>query len=268
MRRAIEAGLQRAGRAAADYAPSVAFLVAVVAGWEAAVRTLDVPAYILPAPSRIWSAFERTRATLPEHIITTLREAIAGIAYGAAVGAALAVALAALPLLRRVLYPILVTSQTIPMIVLAPILVVWFGFGETPKVVLVALWAFFPVTISMTEGLLNADRELIGLVRSMGGSRWDVLRHVLVPSALPALFAGLKIAAAYSVAAAVIAEYMGAQSGLGLYISRSAASFRTDQMFVAIGIIAAASIALFALVHLIARLVTPWMYLEPRGGKG
>ncbi len=268
MRSAVERTTARAAAAASDYGPPALFLAALVAGWEVAVRVLDVAPYILPAPSRIWDAFLRTRGTLPEHIITTLREAVLGIGYGAAVGAGLAVALAGVPLLRRVLYPVLVTSQTIPMIVLAPILIVWFGFGETPKVVLVALWVFFPVTVSMTDGLLGADRELIGLVRSMGGTRWDVLRHVLIPSALPALFAGLKISATYSVAAAVIAEYMGAQSGLGLYISRSAASFRTDQMFVAIGIIAAASIALFTLVHLAARLMTPWMYLETRGGKG
>lgn len=254
-------------RAAGDYGPAALLLVGLVLAWEAAVRTLDIAPYILPAPSRVWDAFVRTRGTLPEHIVTTMREAVFGISYGAAVGALLAVVLAGVPLMRRVLYPVLVTSQTIPMIVLAPLLIVWFGFGETPKVVLVALWVFFPVTVAMTDGLLNADRELTDLVRSMGGTRWHVLRYVLFPSALPALLAGLKISAAYSVAAAVIAEYMGAQSGLGLYISRSAASFRTDQIFVAIGIIAAASIALFALVHLAARLLTPWMYLEPRGGK-
>lgn len=253
-------------RLVASYGPATLLLVVLVVAWEAAVAWLDVKPYILPAPSRIWEAFLRTRGTLPEHIVTTLREALFGIGWGTAVGVALAVVLAGVPLLRRVLYPVLVTSQTIPTIVLAPILIVWFGFGETPKVVLVALWVFFPVAVAMTDGLLGADRELIGLVRSMGGSRYDVLRHVLVPSALPALLAGLKISVTYAVAGAVIAEYMGAQSGLGLYISRSAASFRTDQIFVAIGIVALASMALFASVHLLARVLTPWMYLGNEGG--
>lgn len=238
----------------------MAVLALTVPAWELAVRWLHIRPYILPAPSAIWSAFLHTRGTLPGHTVTTLREAVLGIAYGAGVGVALATLLATVPFLRRTLYPILVASQTIPMIVLAPILIIWFGFGETPKVVLVALWTFFPVAVAMTDGLLNADRELIDLVRSMGGGRLQILRIVLVPSALPALFAGLKISATYAVAAAVIAEYMGAQSGLGLYISRSSASFRTDQIFVAIGIIALASMALFATMHLLARIATPWVY--------
>ncbi len=242
------------------YGPPLAVLALVVPVWELAVDWLDIKAYILPAPSAVWRAFLDTRSTLPAHTLTTLREALLGILYGAGVGIALAIALATVAFLRRVLYPILVASQTIPMIVLAPILIIWFGFGETPKVVLVALWTFFPVAVAMTDGLLNADRELIDLVRSMGGGRLQILRIVLVPSALPGLFAGLKISATYAVAAAVIAEYMGAQSGLGLYISRSSASFRTDQIFVAIGIIALGSMALFASMHLLARIATPWMY--------
>ncbi len=248
------------GAAALEYGPAVVLLAALVGAWEVAVRVMDVRPYLVPAPSRIWDAFLATRGTLPEHTWTTGQEAVYGLLLGAGAGVAIAVALAAIPLVRRVLYPILVTSQTIPMFVLAPVLVVWFGFGMTPKVMVVALFAFFPVAVSTVDGLLNADRDLVGLVRSMGARRDQVLRHVMVPSAIPGFFAGLKIAAAYAVVGAVIAEWVGASSGLGLYITRSQRAFRTDQVFVGIVLVALLSLALFALVHLLARFATPWKY--------
>ncbi|MEJ5222802.1 MAG: ABC transporter permease subunit, partial [Tepidiforma sp.] len=133
---------------------------------------------------------------------------------------------------------LLVVSQTIPMVVLAPLLIVWFGFGMTPKVVVVALWGFFPVAVATADGLMHADREMVGLVRSMGANRLQVLRYIAVPAALPAFFSGLKIAAAYAVGGAVVGEWIGASSGLGLYITRAQTSFRVDRVFVAVVLIA------------------------------
>jgi ABC-type nitrate/sulfonate/bicarbonate transport system permease component len=247
-------------RQVVEFLPAALLLAALVGAWEAWVRIFGTRPYILPAPSRIWNAFLETRGTLPEHISTTLSEALLGLAIAAGAGITMAMILALAPFARRVLYPILVVSQTIPMIVLAPLLIIWFGFGMTPKVVVVALFGFFPICVATADALLAADPDMVGLVKSMGGGKLARMRYVLVPSALPAFFAGLKIAATYAVLGAVIGEWVGAQSGLGIYITRAQTGFRTDRVFVAVVVIALISISLFALVHLVARLVTPWMY--------
>jgi ABC-type nitrate/sulfonate/bicarbonate transport system permease component len=247
-----------------EYLPAALLLIGLIGAWEAWVQVFDTRPYILPAPSRIWSAFLEVRGVLPEHIRTTVTEALVGLFFAATVGVTLAVFIASIPLVRRVLYPILVVSQTVPMIVLAPLLVVWFGFGMTPKIVVVALIGFFPIVVSTVDGLTNADRDMVGLVRSMGANRAQVLRFVLFPAALPAFFAGLKIAAAYAVVAAVIGEWVGASSGLGLFITRAQTAFRVDRVFVAVAVVALTSIALFAMVHLMARLASPWMYVQDK----
>jgi ABC-type nitrate/sulfonate/bicarbonate transport system permease component len=150
------------------------------------------------------------------------------------------------------------------MIVLAPLLVLWFGFGMTAKVVVVALIVFFPVAVSTSAGLASVEPEALQLVTTMGASLSQRLRLVLVPAALPAFFAGLRISAAYAVAGAVVGEWVGASAGLGIYISRSQASFRVDQVFVAVAVIAILSMVLFALVHLMARLASPWVTVVER----
>lgn len=254
--------MRRAAARVWEYLPATLLFVALIVGWEAWVRVFDTKPYVLPAPSRVWRAFLNQRGVLPKDIRTTMTEALLGLAYGAIVGVVLATLIASLPLVRRVLYPLLVVSQTIPMVVMAPLLIAWFGFGMTPKIVIVALIAFFPIVVSTAEALSGADPEMVGLVRSMGASRLQVMRYVLLPSALPAFFAGLKIAAAYAVVGAVIGEWVGASSGLGLFITRSQRSFRVDQIFVAVVVVALASVALFGVVHLLARLTSPWAYLH------
>jgi ABC-type nitrate/sulfonate/bicarbonate transport system permease component len=244
------------------YLPPVALLVGLVGLWELWVAVDDTPSYLLAAPTDIWAAFSDNLDVLPDHLRATSIEAVLGLVIGAVAGVTVAVALHSIPLVRRVLYPLLVGSQTIPMIVLAPLLVLWFGFGYTPKVLVVVLIVFFPVAVSTAAGLETADRELIDLVRAMGGSRGQVLRHVLVPTAVPAFFSGLRIAAAYAVAGAVVGEWVGAENGLGIFITRSQASFRVDQVFVAVALIALLSMALFGLVHVAARLASPWMYVD------
>jgi ABC-type nitrate/sulfonate/bicarbonate transport system permease component len=198
------------------------------------------------------------RALLPAHIATTLTEALGGLALAVAVAVPVAALVASFGPARRAILPILVISQNIPMIVLAPLLVVWFGFGITPKLLVVALIGFFPIAVSTTDGLLNADRELIDLIRGMGVSRGRVLRTVLIPSAVPSFFAGLKISATYAVLAAVIGEWVGASSGLGLFITRAQTTFRTDRVLVAVVVIALISVAMFLAMQLLARLAMPY----------
>ncbi|MGB9377053.1 MAG: ABC transporter permease, partial [Mycobacteriales bacterium] len=227
-----------------------------------------VAPYLLPAPSRIAAAFLDSRSLLWGHLLTTTEEAVLGIAVGAVLGALLAVAIASVGLLRRSLYPLLVVTQVIPIVVLAPLLVLWFGFGLTPKVVVVALIVFFPVVVSTVAGLRGVDREMVDLVRSMGASTGQVLRTVLIPAAVPAFFAGLRISAAYAVAGAVIGELVGAQSGLGLFMDRSRASYQVDRIFVAVALIAVLSLALFGLVSLAGRLAAPWHRVSSAVGPG
>jgi ABC-type nitrate/sulfonate/bicarbonate transport system permease component len=261
------AATRAAGRAARQYLPALLLLAGLVLLWEAWVRAFDTKDYILPAPSAIWSAYLDTDQLLPAHIRTTMTEAVAGLLIAAVAGVVLAVVLASIPLVRRVLYPLLIVSQTIPMIVLAPLLIIWFGFGMTPKVVVVALIGFFPIVVATTDALMRADPDVVGLVRSMGANRWQVLRHVLIPGATPAFFSGLQIAAAYAVTGAVVGEWIGASSGLGLFIERSRTSFQTDQVFVAVIVVALASLALFAAVHAAGRIASPWMYVQESEGE-
>lgn len=251
---------------ARQYAPALLLLVALVGLWEALVRALNTRPYILPAPSAVWNAFIEKRDLLPGHLEATAVEALAGLGAAAAGGVALAVIIAAAPLVRRVLYPIIVASQTVPPIVLAPLLIVWVGIGIESKLIIVALIGFFPIVVNTVDGLASADRELVALVRGMGAGKAGVLRHVLIPSAVPAFFAGLKIAAAYAVIGAVIGEWVAAREGLGIFIIRSQASFRLDQIFVALAVIALLSMALFASVHLLARLASPWNYVNESKG--
>ena len=260
--------LSRWGGAAWQYMPAVVLLVALVGLWELLVEVLDTRPYILPAPSAIWEALLDKGHLLPNHIQATATEAVLGLVAAAVGGVILAVLISSIPLAQRVLYPIIVTSQTVPAIVLAPLLIVWVGIGLESKLIVVALVGFFPIVVSTVDGLASADRDMVALVRSMGASKLGVLRHVLVPSAVPGFFAGLKIAAAYSVIGAVIAEWVAAKEGLGIFIIRSQASFRIDQIFVAIAVIALLSIALFVAVHLLARVASPWKYANNKGENG
>lgn len=238
------------------------FAVGLLGAWQLWVVVGHVAPYLVPAPTRIVAAFIGARNVLGPHVVTTSSEALLGLAAGAAGGVLLAIILASVATIRRMLYPLLVASQTIPMVVLAPLLVLWFGFGMTPKVVVVTLIVFFPVAVSTVTGLAGVDPEMVDLVRSMGGNRWQVLRTIQLPAAVPAFFAGLRISAAYAVAGAVIGEWVGAEKGLGVFIDRARASYAVDRIFVAVCVIALLSMGLFAAVQYAARLASPWRYVN------
>jgi len=243
-------------RGAAVVLPPLALLVAVGVAWQLAGGGSFS---VAPAPSRIWQAFVDTRAVLPGHIRTTLAEAALGALVGVVAGVLIAGVVTSSVLVRRAVQPLLVASQTIPYPVLLILLAVRFGFGLTPKVMIVALVVFFPVAVSTVAGLESADRELVDLVRSFGGRRLQQLRHVLVPAAIPAALAGLRISLTYAVGAAVIAEELGATSGLGLYIARSQRSFHYDQIWVGMFIVTIVSIALYSAVYVVQLLACPWL---------
>jgi ABC-type nitrate/sulfonate/bicarbonate transport system permease component len=240
------------------YAPPVIFLAFLIGAWELYVRARGLEDYILPAPSQIWTEFWRMAPDLGPDLRATATEAIVGLVLAAVAGVTFAILIAAIPFARRAVYPLLIVSQTVPAIVLAPILIVWLGFGMLPKVVVVALVGFFPIVVATVDALLAADRERMELVQSFGASRATTMRLVQIPGSLPAFFAGLKIAASYAVIAAVIGEWMGTSEGLGLVMTRAQRSFRTDRVFVAVIVVGLLSLLLFGLVTLLARLTTPW----------
>ncbi len=238
--------------------PSILFLLFLTALWEGTARIFTVPEYILPAPSAIGRALFNNLDLLFQHTRTTFLAALAGLLLAVAVAMLLAVPMNRFRMVRSTLYPPLVISQTVPIIALAPLLRIWFGFGLLPKVLVVALVCFFPLAVNLIEGLDNVDPELLDLLRTMEASPLFVLRQVQIPAVLPYLFSGLKIAATYSVMGAVIMEWLGAKAGLGIYMTRAMQSFSTASLFAAIVVVVLLSLGLFKAVDLLARLCMPW----------
>ncbi len=242
-------------------------LLTAAALWELAVWGLALPKWILPAPSAIWQAFWETRALLGTHVGQTMLEVAIGIGVAVTTGVVVAAVLDFSPWLRRAVYPLLVISQTVPILALAPLLIIWFGFGIAPKVIVVTLFCFFPIAINTSDGLTSTEPEMIDLFRSMGATWPQIWKKVRLPAAAPYFFSGLKIAATYSVTGAVVGEWVGAKQGLGIYMLRSSAAFKTAQVFSAIVITSLLSILLFLAVFVIERGMMPW-YFEERTGNG
>ena len=240
----------------------------LLVAWEVGVRLDDTPRWFLPRPTDVLSELVRSRQLIWGHTWTTLQEMVIGLTLAIVLGVALAVAIAASRTVERALYPLLIASQAVPIIALAPILLIWFGYGLTPKVIVVVLTCFFPIVISMVGGLRAADVDAIALLRSMGASRWQVIRLVRVPSALPSLFSGLRIAAAWSVIGAIVGEWVGASSGLGYLMTRSASQFQTPRLYAAVAVAAALGMSLFALVALFERWALPWQRRAVRREQG
>jgi ABC-type nitrate/sulfonate/bicarbonate transport system permease component len=240
--------------------PPVLLATVFLALWELGVHVFDVDMWLLPAPSDIVFAFLHNVEVVNRHMWPTLQEAMLGFATGIAVALSLAVLIELSPWLRRGLYPLLVGTQTVPIIAIAPLFIVWFGYGLLPKVLIVALVTFFPVVVSTVDGLSSADRDMVRLLRSMGAGKWQIFRMVRFPHALPYVFSGLKIAATYSVLGAVIAEWLGADAGLGVMLVRAQNSFSADNVFVAIVVITFWSLVLFGFIQAASRLLAPWAY--------
>ncbi len=253
-----------------EYAPVTLVVVVGIILWELSVLYFAIPKYLLPAPSKVLTAVRDSLATLlGVHTPVTLMEAGLGLLMATAAGILGGGLIHLSGLVRRVCYPLVVVSQTIPVIVLAPLLVIWFGYGILPKLLVVTLACFFPMVVAIVDGLDGADKEKLKLLRSMGATRRQEFLLVKLPAAMPSFFTGLRVSATYAVMAGVIAEWMGADAGLGVYIVRSAHSFRTEQVFAGILLISVFSILSFLVVGYVRRIALPWERFvgeQKRGG--
>ncbi len=245
-------------RKLAGYGPALVLTLTLLVLWELYVRAGQINPQVLPTPTAVVQALIDNWGIIYDHTLQTLLETVLGMAAATLLGLLLAVLLDASSWLRRAIYPLLITSQTIPLIALAPLLLIWLGFGLEPKIIMVMLYCFFPIAVACTDGLAGAEPELLNLLRSMRASRWQILWLVRLPGAMPAFFSGLRIAATYSVTGAIVGEFVGAEKGLGLYMKLEANSFETVQVFAAIVVTAVLSLLFFGLVSLIERIALPW----------
>lgn len=242
----------------------LAIIVGLLAAWEIASRwdlladALGIEPFLIPAPTEIGEALWVDRALLAEDAWVTAQEVLLGFLIAVAVGVAFASALHLSEPLRRAVYPLVVASQTIPIVVLAPILVVWFGFGIGPKLAIIALICFFPITVNTLDGLSGVDRDQVSVMRTLEGSRLQIFARIEAPSALPGFFSGAKIAAAVAVIGAVFGEWAGSDSGLGHLMLTSSSQLLTARTFAAVVVLSALAIGLFALVGAIERRVVWW----------
>ncbi|MDD4877117.1 MAG: ABC transporter permease [Dehalococcoidales bacterium] len=244
--------------------PPIALIVILIIGWYFVVKISGWSSFILPTPFDVIQAGWETRDLLLDAVGTTLLATGIGLILALIAGVGIAALTDFWPLAHQALYPILVVSQTIQILAIAPILIIWFGFGMTPTILTVVLFCFFPLAVSTADGLISSNPELISLLRAMGANKKQIWRMVRMPSALPSFFSGLRLAVTYSVVAATIGEWVGGSPGLGLYMLRSKNALATDQVFVAMFITSLLSVTLFMLVYGIERLALPWYYSKQR----
>ena len=238
--------------------PAVLLGFLVLVGWEGGVRLFGIPSFLLPGPVEIAGAFWEARALLLEHSVPTAFEAIAGFICAAVTGVLSGLLINRSALMERALYPWLVASQAVPIIALAPVLVTWFGYGPVPKVIVVTLFCFFPITVATADGLRSIDPEMVRLMRSFGATRWRIFSMIEVPGALPFLFGGFRLAVTYCVIGAVTGEWVGSSEGLGFLMNADKSQFEIARLFAEIGILSFMGVGLFLIVALLQRLLAPW----------
>ncbi|HEX2391701.1 MAG TPA: ABC transporter permease [Solirubrobacterales bacterium] len=239
-------------------------LAAFFGAWQIACSTgalaeaLSLEEFLVPSPAEIASSLWDNRTLLAENAWVTLREMVLGIVAALVVGMAFAIAMNRWRAVKDAAYPLIVASQTIPILVISPILTIWFGFGIAPKVFIIALVCFFPLTVSALDGLRSVDPEAVKLMRSLDATRWQVFRRVEAPSALPSIFTGIKIGVVIAPIGAVFAEWAGSSAGLGHLIQSDNANFEVARQFATVAVLSAMALALMGLTVLAERRVVTW----------
>ena len=240
----------------------VCAVVALLAVWQGACSLGLVPNFMLPSPVQVVSALVADFPLLLSHMWTTLSEAALGLVIGVAVGFVFAVLMDKFETFYLAFGPLLTVSQTVPTVAIAPLLVLWFGYGLMPKVLLVVLTTFFPVTVALASGFRSVDPDQVDLLRTMNATEWQIFRYAKLPAAMEQFFSGLRISATYAIVGAVISEWLGGFTGLGVYMTRVRKSFAYDRMFAVIIITSALSLALMKGVDVLERICMPWKKTE------
>lgn len=233
-------------------------LLLIVVFWDLAIRIFRIPPYQVPAPRDVIVTLWRDGPELLAQSVPTTVATVLGFLLSAAIGIPTAMLIAGSRTVEAYVYPLLVFSQSIPKVAIAPLFVVWFGFGLEPKVISAFLLGVFPVVVSAVQGFKSLDPETLDLARAMAASRWQIFRMVGLPQAMPAIFSGLKVSVTLAVVGAVVGEFVGANSGIGFVLQRSIGNFELPTMFAALVILALLGVLLFWLVDCIERLVIPW----------
>lgn len=241
-----------------------AFILTLLVIWEAVVWIFHIPLYVLPSPVQVVQTLVAEAGTLWGHALITTMEAVVGIVIALVLAIILGVAMDRFPVVRQGLYPVLVVTQTVPMIVLAPILIIYMGFGAAPKILTVVLMCFFPVAVSFSDGLSQVDEEYVHLVRSYGTGKWGAYRLVKIPAAIPALLSGLKVAATYSISGAVVGEWIGSQRGLGYYLLRVKNGYMLDKVFACVLVIIFLSLCMNGVIRLYGYVALPYLHKSQR----
>jgi len=234
------------------------FLIVMVVVWDLTIRLFRIPAYQIPAPADVVAVLRSDWPELLRQSWPTTYATVCGFLLSAAFGIPVAMLIAGSKTVESYVYPLLVFSQSVPKIAIAPLFVVWFGFGIIPKVISAFLLGFFPVVVSAVQGFKSVDPDMVDLARAMQGSRFQVFRAVNLPHALPAIFSGLKVSVTLAVVGAVVGEFVGSNSGIGYVMQRSIGTFDLPTMFAALVILALLGVVLFWIVDRIERLIIPW----------
>jgi ABC-type nitrate/sulfonate/bicarbonate transport system permease component len=245
--------------------PAAAALCLIVIFWALLSTSGAVPAYMLPSPVDVVRALIGDLSIICSHAVITLQEAFYGLVIGIVLAFVTATLMDHFQILNQAFYPIMIITQTIPTIAIAPMLVLWMGFGMAPKITLVVITTFFPITIGLLDGYKSVDRDSIDLMRAMGANRLQIFGHVKLPAAMPHFFAGLKISTSYAVVGAVISEWLGGFNGLGVYMTRVKKAYAFDKMFAVILFIVVISLLLMSIVNIIRRISMPWISVENKG---
>ena len=244
---------------------SCSAIVLVILLWQTICSLKLVDSFLLPSPLKVVQAFIEEFPDLMEHSVVTLAEAFWGLGLGILFGFVMAVLMDQFQGLYKAFYPLIVLTQTIPTVAIAPLLVLWFGYEMTPKVILIVITTFFPITIGLLNGFQSADKDSIHLLRAMGAGRWQIFCHIKLPGAMSQFFASLRISASYAVVGAVISEWLGGFNGLGVYMTRVKKAYAFDKMFAVIFLISIISLLLMKSVDLLQKKCMPWEEKEKKG---
>ena len=238
--------------------PAGAFALILLIWWALSASGI-IPGFMLPSPWDMISALFRDFPKLMTHAWVSIQEAVYGLLIGVLLAFGLACAMDRFGMLEKAVLPLLVVTQTIPTIAIAPLLVLWMGFGMAPKITLVVITTFFPVAVGLLDGFKSVDPDAVALLRSMNATRWQIFRHVKIPASLPFFFSGLRVSASYAVVGAVISEWLGGFEGLGVYMTRVRKAYAFDKMFAVILLIVIVSLLLMKLVNVIKTAAMPWL---------